>query len=164
MWIIKKTPFNTHNLKVHQRGFTLLEVMVAVFVLAVGLLGLAQLQITAMKHNQTAEFRSQASLLAADMLDRMRANQNAAQAGNYALALGSEPPAESNNVAEADIGEWLGNLSSYLPNGDGQIACGAFNATAEFICDITVTWTETQNEGVNYGALGTSSITISGGI
>lgn len=152
------------NISSHQSGFTLLEVMVAVFVLAVGLLGLAQLQITAMKHNQTAELRSQASLLAADILDRMRANQSAAQAGNYAIGLGDDPPAETNNVANADIAEWRDNLQRFLPDGDGQIACGAFSATAEFVCDITVTWTETQNEGADYGALGTSSITMSGGI
>lgn len=147
-----------------ESGFTLLEVMVAVFILAVGLLGLAQLQVTALKHNQTAEFRTQASLLAGDILDRMRANQAGAHAGNYAIALGDDPPANPNNIANADLIAWFDNLENYMPNGAGQIACGAYNPLAEFVCDITITWTETQNVGADYGARGGASITISGGI
>lgn len=147
-----------------QLGFTLLEVMIAVFVLAIGLLGMAHLQITSLKHNQSAEFRTQAALFAADMLDRMRANREAAQNGNYALALDAEPPSSTNTIADADIVEWRENLSFYLPNGSGQIACGAFNVNSEFICDITISWTETQNNGEDYGDLGTSTFTLSGAI
>lgn len=147
-----------------QRGFTLLEVMVAVFVLAIGLLGMAHLQITSLKHNQSAEFRTQAALLSADMLDRMRANREAAQNGNYAIAIGDNPPNNTNTIADADIVEWLNNLSQSLPNGTGEIACGAFNANSEFVCDITISWTETQNDGDDYGELGTSTFTISGAI
>lgn len=149
---------------ISQRGFTLLEVMVAVFVLAIGLLGMAHLQITSLKHNQSAEFRTQAALLSADMLDRMRANREAAQNGNYALAIGAPPPNNTNTIADADIVEWLNNLSQSLPNGTGEIACGAFNANSEFVCDITISWTETQNDGDDYGDLGTSTFTISGAI
>lgn len=147
-----------------QCGFTLLEVMVAVFVLAIGLLGMAHLQITSLKHNQSAEFRTQAALLSADMLDRMRANRQAAQNGNYALAIGDNPPNNTSNIADADIVEWLNTLSQTLPNGTGEIACGAFNANSEFVCDITISWTEVQNDGDDYGDLGTSTFTISGAI
>lgn len=147
-----------------QRGFTLLEVMIAVFVLAIGLLGMAHLQITSLKHNQSAEFRTQSAMMAADMLDRMRANREAAQNGNYAIAIGDEPPSSTNTIADADIVEWLENLSFYLPQGTGQIACGAFNVNSEFICDITVSWRETLNDGDDYGDLGTSTFTLSGAI
>lgn len=147
-----------------QRGFTLLEVMIAVFVLAIGLLGMAHLQITSLKHNQSAEFRTQSAMMAADMLDRMRANREAAQNGNYAIAIGDEPPSSTNTIADADIVEWLENLSFYLPNGTGQIACGAFNVNSEFVCDITVSWRETLNDGDDYGELGTSTFTLSGAI
>lgn len=154
----------TSNNKFNQAGFTLLEVMVAVFVLGVGLLGLAQLQITSLKYNLSAESRTQASLLAGDMLDRIRANQSAAQAGNYSFNVGQTPPANNNTIADADINEWLANLAFFLPQGDGQISCNTFAIASEFICDITVTWTESQNSVDSYGELGTSSITISGGI
>jgi len=53
-------------------GFTLIEVLVAVVVLAGGLLGLAALQVTSLSSNQTAYNRSQATQLAYDIADRMR--------------------------------------------------------------------------------------------
>ena len=56
------------------KGFTLVEVLVAMVILAIGLLGLASLQAIALKDNQDAYLRSQANLLAYEMNDRMRAN------------------------------------------------------------------------------------------
>jgi len=55
-------------------GFTLIEVLIAMLVLAVGLLGLAGLQATSLKNNQSAYNRSQATQLAYDMADRIRSN------------------------------------------------------------------------------------------
>lgn len=145
-------------------GFTLLEVMVAVFVLAIGLLGMAHLQITSLKHNQSAEFRTQAALLAADMLDRMRANRDAAHTGNYAISLESEPPTTTNSIADADIVDWQNNIATFLPNGDGEISCGVFTINTEFICDVTISWIDTQNDGADYDTRNTSTFTISGAI
>ncbi len=55
-------------------GFTLIEVLIAMFVLAIGLLGLAGLQATGMRNNLSAYHRSEATVLAYDLADRMRAN------------------------------------------------------------------------------------------
>jgi len=55
-------------------GFTLIEVLIAMLVLAVGLLGLAGLQATSLKNNQSAYNRSQATQFAYDMADRIRSN------------------------------------------------------------------------------------------
>jgi len=55
-------------------GFTLIEVLIAMLVLAFGLLGLAGLQATSLKNNQSAYNRSQATQLAYDMADRIRSN------------------------------------------------------------------------------------------
>ena len=55
-------------------GFTLIEVLIAMLVLAVSLLGLAGLQATSLRNNQSAYNRSQATQLAYDLADRMRAN------------------------------------------------------------------------------------------
>ncbi|MCX7101946.1 MAG: type IV pilus modification protein PilV, partial [Methylobacter sp.] len=63
----------THGMK-QTAGFTLIEVLIAMLVLAVGLLGLAGLQATSLKSNQSAYNRSQATQLAYDLADRMRAN------------------------------------------------------------------------------------------
>jgi type IV pilus assembly protein PilV len=65
-------------------GFTLLEVMVALLVLSIGLLGLAMLQATNLQFNTDAYTRTQATLFAYDIIDRMRANS---PQGNTAAAI-----------------------------------------------------------------------------
>ena len=102
-------------LKIKQSGFTLLEVMVAVFVLSVGLLGLAHLQITALKTNQSADLRTQASMYASDILNRMRANRIASQTGAYNIDATDDTPSAGGNVASQDLNEWRTSLSQALP-------------------------------------------------
>lgn len=70
-------------------GFTLVEVLVALLVLSIGLLGLAALQTTALQFNTDSYQRTQATLLAYDILDRMRANSSAVSTGNYDAATSS---------------------------------------------------------------------------
>ena len=59
-----------------QCGFTLLEVLVAILIFAIGLLGLASLQTVSQRSNHSAYLRSQAVIQAYDIADRMRANKN----------------------------------------------------------------------------------------
>jgi type IV pilus assembly protein PilV len=68
------------------RGFTLLEVMVALLILSIGLLGLAALQLTGMRYNTDAYARTQATLFAYDIIDRIRANPAGRINGNYSVA------------------------------------------------------------------------------
>jgi len=63
-----------------QRGFTLLEVLIALLVLSIGLLGLAALQTTGLRSNEMASMRTTATQLAYDISDRMRANPGRAAA------------------------------------------------------------------------------------
>jgi len=67
----------------HQQGFTLVEVLVALLVLSIGLLGVGKLVLFSARSNDSAYMRSQATALAYAMLDYMRANKVAATAGNY---------------------------------------------------------------------------------
>jgi type IV pilus assembly protein PilV len=103
-----------------QTGFTLIEILVTVIVLAIGLLGLAGLQATSLSFNSTAYQRSQATNLAYDIADRMRANVVAARAGNYDIALGAAAPAGA-NLADTDLREWRQALINALPAGTGSI-------------------------------------------
>ncbi len=111
----------------NQRGFTLLEILIAVVVLSVGLLGLAALQNTGTRVNHSAQLRSLATQLAYDMLDRMRANQAGVRAGYYHL-----PSAASNGcysgtnctpaqLAAEDIAQWRRDLAGALPDGQGVV-------------------------------------------
>ena len=76
-------------LRRRQRGVSLIEVLVSTLILAIGLVGVAGLQAFALKNNQSAQMRSQASALAYDLADRMRGNVAAANAGMYDPATAS---------------------------------------------------------------------------
>ncbi|MDI1279505.1 type IV pilus modification protein PilV [Methylobacter sp.] len=129
-------------------GFTLIEVLIAMLVLAVGLLGLAGLQATSLKNNQSAYNRSQATQLAYDLADRMRAN--IAGKARYTAILASSATAKANcltttgctpaDLAENDLFEWNSAVSNNLPGGIGTIASPAAN-----MFTITITWDEDRD-------------------
>jgi len=125
-----------------QRGFTLVELLVAVVIISVGLLGLAGLQAIGLKNNMSALHRTQASILAMDMIDRMRANRTAALANLYDIGL-TGSPSSSNAMAKKDQTAWRDNLSTTLPSGTGAIDC----ATANPICTITIQWDDSRGAG-----------------
>ncbi|GLZ84049.1 type IV pilus modification protein PilV [Metapseudomonas resinovorans] len=104
-----------------ENGFSLIEVLIALLVLAIGLLGMASLMLTSMKSNQSAYQRSQANWLAYDIAERMRLNRNVAITGNSyvvttATATPSDPGCKANgcsatNVAQLDVHEWMTQLA-----------------------------------------------------
>jgi len=102
-----------------QIGATLIEVLVAIVVLSIGLLGLAGLQATSIQANQGAYYRSQASILAADITDRMRANRKAAQAGAYNLSALTSAYTATTTRKDKDLSEWI-PLVAKLPNGKAR--------------------------------------------
>ncbi len=75
--------YNSPPKQSSQNGFTLIEILISVFVLAVGLLGMGGLQITSMKSTNNAHFVTTASFLARDLGERMSANPNAVSLGLY---------------------------------------------------------------------------------
>ena len=110
------------------KGFALLEVLIAIVVIAFGLLGLAGLQGTSMKANHSAYFRSIATQQAYDMTDRMRANKTGVSAGNYdnISGIGSNPGCISTGCTAAQITQydkfrWNTDNASLLPSGQGIV-------------------------------------------
>lgn len=71
-------------MKTSQQGFNIIEAMVAAVVLAVGLLGVAGLQLSGLRANQGSYFRSQASAVMLDMIERIHNNRLGADTGAYA--------------------------------------------------------------------------------
>ncbi|CAI8877083.1 type IV pilus modification protein PilV [Methylocaldum szegediense] len=101
-------------------GFTLLEVLVAILVLAIGLLGLAGLQVAGLRADHSAFHRSQATMLAYDILDVLRANRQDARNGAYNLNLEDGAPIGNSRAAQ-DLNRWLAELANRLPEGDGGV-------------------------------------------
>lgn len=141
-------------------GASLIEVLVAILVLSLGLLGLAGMQAGGLKAMQSAQSRSLASLQVQDLIDRMRANRARAAEGAYDLVLGAAPPA-GGAVANEDLRQWKEALARTLPGGDGSIERSASAAERER-CDrgancffwITVQWTALAEDGAAEASAG----------
>ena len=118
------------------RGFSIIEVLIALLVLAIGLLGLAALQAQGLRFNHDAYVRTQATNLAYDIVDRMRANR-----ANVAGYTAGDPGGACDPLVAGvsmDLTCWYDALADTLPAGAGVISA---NATANFY-DVTVRWVD----------------------
>jgi type IV pilus assembly protein PilV len=79
----------------------MIEVLVAVLVMGIGVLGVAGLQMVSLQNNRAALVRAEAVTLAYDMMDRIRANPAGAPTGAAygGLGLGDAPPGATNCLA-----------------------------------------------------------------
>lgn len=133
-----------------QSGFTLLEVLVAIVVLSLGLLGLAGLQAATLRNNQIAYYRAIAVQQTYDMADRIRANQAGATAGAYnalTAIIPTDPDCVANTCSSADMAvadhsQWNNNNARMLPAGTGTVV-----AVAGGSFDITINWNENTEAG-----------------
>lgn len=126
-----------------QRGMSMLEVLVAFIILAVGLLGLAGLQANALKNNQSSLQRSQAIMLSYSILDAIRADR--ANAASYSMTTTDTAPSGSSLISSTQ-GTWINNLKTALGDSSstkGGIACDAST------CTITITWDDTRGGGTS---------------
>ncbi len=126
-----------------QEGAGLIEVLVAVLILALGLLGMAGLQANALKKNQSSFARSQAVMLSYYMLDAMRADRANAVAGNYDTAttgLCNPTAITGSTLADNTRKDWIGSLRDNL--GDSESTCGVIDCDSGGICTVTIEWND----------------------
>ena len=124
-----------------QRGVGMIEVLVAVLILAIGLLGVAALQATALRNSQGAMERSQGVVHAYAIFDSMRANPAAARAGDYNIGMTCNAPAVG-TLAQSDLNSWVTIMQRDL----GPTACGAVACVAD-LCTVTVRWDDSRATG-----------------
>jgi len=124
-------PHRPHPPRRTAAGFTLLEVLIAIVVVAFGLLGLAGLQVFALKNNQSASLRVAAANLTTDIIDRMKANYIGVINNDYNRPLTSsytsvEATCATTGCAPAalarnDLREWQQRVAASLPGGIGIV-------------------------------------------
>ncbi|GAB2660770.1 type IV pilus modification protein PilV [Arenimonas aestuarii] len=125
-----------------QSGLSLIEVLIAVLIMAVGLLGIAALQAVTLRNSQSAFDRTQATVLSYAILDAMRANATAARANSYNVGMTCTVPAAGGTLVSSDHSTWISSLKATM----GDSACGSI-ACAANICTITIRWNDSRASG-----------------
>jgi len=138
---------DTRRISPRHGGFTLLEVMVALLVLSIGLLGLAALQTGGLRTGQQADLRSRAVQATTDMVERMRANPAGLMAGQYEISRNRAPRhTAATGRALIDLADWRASLAR-LPDGQGEVircrTCAGSAARAIHV--VTVWWNESRD-------------------
>jgi type IV pilus assembly protein PilV len=133
-----KKPYKSRSAS---QGAGLIEVLVAVLVMGIGLLGIAAMQATALRSSQSALEYSQAVVQTYSILDAMRANRDAALAGNYSVGMTCAAPG-GGTLATNDLGAWVASMKQTL----GDTACGQIALNGD-VFTITVRWDDRRATG-----------------
>lgn len=142
-----------------QQGFSLIELLVAVVILAVGILGIAGLQVVALQQNRGALYRAEATMLANDIMDRIRVNTNT----TYTALIDQDPPAATNcettncsppEMANYDIAQWKCQINDLDADGNPFTVCADFGISGALpngaaainktggVYEVTVQWAD----------------------
>lgn len=136
------------------RGFTLIEVLIALVVLAIGMLGIAAVYLEGLRTSRTALLRTQAVVLAADMADRIRANRyvltgsllydpaTTAAAANSNCDKTTDPASTCTpaQMFANDLARWQAAVQTRLPGGSGTVGFQLVNTIPTYT--ITLTWAQ----------------------
>ncbi|AIC09218.1 type IV pilus modification protein PilV [Xylella fastidiosa] len=123
-------------------GVSLIEVLISVFILAVGMLGVAAMQVMALRNNDSALQRSHGVIQSYAILEAMRANRSEAIKGSYNTNGMICTVPQANNLVDVDRRDWISNLKAAL--GDSEHTCGSIFCDAANTCTIQVQWDETR--------------------
>ena len=142
-----------------QRGMTLIEVMIAMIILGIGILGVSGMQVVSIQQNRSALFRGEATQLANDLMDRLRVNTDI----NYSALVDADPTTATNcnintcnpiAMAAYDISQWKCSINSVDADGDTYSACGTYGITGSLplgagavalvsgVYEVTVRWSD----------------------
>ena len=147
-----------HTLLQPQRGITLLESLVAIVVMALGILGILGVQMRALSDTQTGVRRAQAIRLIEDMGERMKANPSAlANLSSYVSNFAASPTVPScasgctaANLATYDVAVWKRTVRESLPLGKASIfvAPGEADGNRRQL-GVIVAWRENERDGMS---------------
>ena len=138
-----------------RQGFSLLEVLVMLVLVAIGLLGVAGMQVAAIRLADAADVRSKGSTFLDGIAERIQTNPNNAAA--YAVSLTGSV---SSGAAAADVTAWKASIAQALPNGQGSItvtqdgSCPPVTASSRAcnLVTIVVQWSEIRARRSTGGA------------
>ncbi len=137
-------------------GATLIEILVALLVLSMGVLGMAAMQIRALKGNHSSMQRTQAVIVSYYILDAMRVDKDSAKSLNYntgsnGAVIGEycDPDAANGtSLAKVNVKHWIQTLKSTIGEASDTTTCGAIYCDANGLCRVQVRWDDTRAGGL----------------
>lgn len=154
--------YNLKTIKQDQTGSSMIEILVAVFVLAVGLLGLASLQMISLKNINNTQFQTLATTYAYDMSERIRSNREGLSGYDNIQSTVSDPGCTNCTptlMAQLDGFEWNRLIQSAVINGGLPEGKGTVTKVGS-LYNITITWKEQQRTNSG-GQVDDASFTLS---
>jgi len=140
------------------QGFTIIEVLVSMVILSIGVLALGMLQMSSLQNTQGGYQRAQATILAYDIIDSMRANIPSVTAGDYRIAMAAETPdavscdglvanCSTQQMAISDLRRWRTVLTNHLPSGLGAVTTADIGGRTQVT--VSVQWVDpySANDG-----------------
>ena len=159
----------------HSRGFSLLEVLVALVIISIGALGIAAMQASALSNTHASQTESVVAIEARSLADAMQANPGYWKSGTFAPSVAVASSTLTDNgtleplsydctsvvctaqqMAAYDLKHWGTDLNTQVPGATGQITC---QIGAPVICTIQVTWQPKTAVAVNQGTQSTTPAT-----
>lgn len=129
----------------HQAGVSLIEILVAILVLSIGLLGMAGLQARALKGNNSALQRTQAVMLSYYVLDAMRVDKANALTGTYNMPKTCTVPTDTSTFVANVKKDWLQSLKDNL--GNVTETCGMVSCQVSGVCTVEIYWDDSRAGG-----------------
>jgi type IV pilus assembly protein PilV len=124
-----------------QRGISMVELLVSLLIFSFGMLGLAGLQTRTLSFNQSSLYRSQATALGDDVLDRMRADRQNAVAGLWDTALTTNAAGVTGSeLYKTDLKLWKQSVEALLPSGKGSVGVDSGTVT------VIITWDDSRSD------------------
>ena len=146
-----------------ERGFSMLEILMTLFLLTMWLLASAGVQTSSLQYTKAASFRTQAVYLATELGERMQTNKTAAVAGSYVYSYSGGSTSSGTDCTTAvcttaqlatfDLAEWSRRLSAALPNASVNVT--QVTAGNPYTYQILIAWTDRRTERT-YSSTGTT--------
>jgi type IV pilus assembly protein PilV len=115
-----------------QRGFSLIEVLVSIVVMAFGLLGVSGMMLSGVNNATGMDLSSRAAQSAGEIMDAMRANRN--NIASYVVSYSKDTASLTSSIADTDLKQWLTAVRR-LPGGDAKIEL-ATGSTSEYVVTV----------------------------
>jgi type IV pilus assembly protein PilV len=160
--LVTRTPPSGRPTARRQRGASMIELLVSVLIFAFGMLGVVGMMTKTLGYSQISLYRSQATALADDILDRMRTDPANARNGNWSTELDDAASSfTGTTIAQTELKDWKTGVEGLLPACPSGPSAGASISITGNLVTVTIQWCERLSDTAGAAPTTTSFTTVS---